>query len=259
MRTRGYSVASRAHLGVVLCVALAAACGDKRPGYPNCSSDKDCRKSEHCVNRQCRQCAGDGHCKEGESCVDGACVGPPGACSSDADCAKGQPCVQGRCQACTQDRQCGPNRKCRSGRCLVRGKCARHEDCADDEDCVSGACKGPGRGKPPNVSCQLRAVHFGFDQSGLSQEARTTLNLVAECVQSVPGRGVFLNGHTDPRGTEEYNVGLSERRALVVADYLARLGIDPARFRVVPRGETQASGTSEASWAEDRRVEIEWQ
>ena len=78
-------------------------------------------------------------------------------------------------------------------------------------------------------------------------------------MQSAPGRGVFLNGHTDPRGTEEYNIALSERRAQTVADYLARLGIDPARFRVVPRGETQATGTSESGWSRDRRVEIEWQ
>ena len=44
-----------------------------------------------------------------------------------------------------------------------------------------------------------------------------------------------------------------------VADYLARLGIDPARLRVVPKGETEASGADEAGWSQDRRVEIEWQ
>ena len=259
MRTRGFSIASGVHVLALLLAIGAAGCGDKGPKYPSCGSDKDCRKGEHCVNRQCRQCASDGHCGDGETCIDGRCVAPPGSCRTDSDCPGQQACVQAHCQACTEDVQCGPDRKCRSGRCLARGRCAKHTDCADDEDCVAGRCTGPGRGKPPDVNCQLRAIYFGFDQAGLSAEARNLLSGVAECVQSAPGRGVFLNGHTDPRGTEEYNIGLSERRAQTVADYLARLGIDPARFRVVPRGETQASGTSESSWSRDRRVEIEWQ
>jgi peptidoglycan-associated lipoprotein len=260
MRTRGFSYASAAHVGLAVLLAIGAAgCGDKGPKYPACGSDKDCRKGEHCVNRNCRQCASDQHCRTGETCIDGGCVAPPGLCAGDGDCAAGQTCLQGRCSACSDDRQCGANRKCRSGRCLARGRCTRHTDCADEEDCVAGRCTGPGRGKPPAVSCRLRPVYFGFDQAGLSPDARSDLGQVAECVQSAPGRGVFLNGHTDPRGTEEYNIGLSERRAQTVADYLARLGIDPARFRVVPRGETQSSGTSESSWSRDRRVEIEWQ
>jgi peptidoglycan-associated lipoprotein len=102
-------------------------------------------------------------------------------------------------------------------------------------------------------------IYFEFDDSRLSEEARGALNQVAECVQSAPGRALLLNGFTDPRGTEEYNIALSERRAETVADYLARLGIDPARFHVVPRGETLASGGDEAGWSRDRRVEIEWQ
>jgi peptidoglycan-associated lipoprotein len=260
MRTRGFSIASGAQVGLGVLVAIGAiACGEKGPRYPSCGSDKDCKKGEHCVNRQCRQCATDAHCREGETCEEGGCVAPPGLCAADSDCAPGEACLQGRCRSCTEDRQCGANRRCRNGRCLARGKCARHADCADEEDCVAGRCTGPGRGKPPNVNCQLRPVYFGFDQAGLHPDARDVLNRVADCVQSAPGRGVFLNGHTDPRGTEEYNIGLSERRAQTVADYLARLGIDPARFRVVPRGETQASGTSESSWSRDRRVEIEWQ
>jgi len=260
MRTRGFSIARGAHVSLAVLLAVgAASCGDKGPKYPSCGSDKDCRKGEHCVNRQCRGCASDSHCREGETCIDGGCVAPPGSCRVDADCPGGQACLQGLCQACTEDKQCGANRKCRNGRCLARGKCTSGTDCADEEDCVAGRCTGPGRGKPPNVTCQLRPIYFGFDQAGLGQDARTLLNSVAECVQSAPGRGVFLNGHTDPRGTEEYNIGLSERRAQTVADYLARLGIDPARVRVVPRGETQASGTSESGWSRDRRVEIEWQ
>jgi peptidoglycan-associated lipoprotein len=260
MRTRGFAVARRARVGLAFLLALAAAsCGDKGPRYPVCGSDKDCRAREHCVNRTCQQCAIDTHCRANESCIDGACVAPPGSCSADADCRGGAPCVQGRCRPCSEDRECGASRKCRAGRCLARGKCAKDTACADDEDCLSGSCQRPGRSRPPNVSCKLEPVFFGFDETGLRPDARTILARVGDCVQSVPGRGVVLFGHTDQLGTEEYNVALSERRARTVADYLARLGIDPARFRVVPRGETQASSTSETDRARDRRVEIEWQ
>ncbi len=241
MRTRGFSASGApAHLtlAIALALALAAACGDKTPKYPSCSSDKDCRRSEHCVNRQCRQCASDDHCKKGATCIDGTCILAPGACGTDADCKDGKVCHEDRCIACSDDDQCGPDRRCRS---------------------VAGLCKRPGRGKPPEVACQLEPIYFGFDEAGLSQKSREALTQAAECIQSAPGRGVFLNGHTDPRGTEEYNIALSERRAETVADYLARLGIDPDRFKVVPRGETQSSGNDESSWSQDRRVDIEWQ
>lgn len=262
MRTRGFSVAGGAstHLALVIALALASTgCGDGDPKYPICGSDKDCRKGEHCVNKRCQQCATDGHCRKGETCIDGGCVLPPGGCSADKDCKGGQVCLHNRCIACEDDQQCGPDRRCNDGRCLARGRCSKDEDCADDEDCVAGLCKRQGRGQPPDVSCKLTPVYFGFDQSRLDDESRGVLNRVAECVQSAPGHGLLLSGFTDPRGTEEYNVALSEQRAQTVADYLARLGIDPARFRVVPKGEALASGTDESGWSRDRRVEIEWQ
>jgi outer membrane protein OmpA-like peptidoglycan-associated protein len=62
-------------------------------------------------------------------------------------------------------------------------------------------------------------------------------------------------GHTDASGTDEYNIALSERRAQTVADYLARLGVDPAKLQVVPKGETDPSGQGDDK---DRRVEFQW-
>ena len=90
-------------------------------------------------------------------------------------------------------------------------------------------------------------------------ELQQLLNRNAECIQKAAGRNVFIAGHTDPRGTEEYNIALSERRAQVVADYLARLGIDPARFRVIPKGETESTGVDDESSNKDRKVVFEWQ
>ena len=52
-----------------------------------------------------------------------------------------------------------------------------------------------------------------------------------------------LVGHTDPRGTQEYNLALSERRAQSVRDHLGRLGIDGSKMTVLPRGALDAKGT----------------
>lgn len=248
-------------VGLVFAVALVSAvgCGDKGARYPACGSDKDCKSGEHCVNKQCRQCAEDSQCAAGESCVRGACVLQDGACRDDTDCQGGQVCKLHRCSDCQEDRECGPSQRCRNGHCLARGACDRNEDCADDEDCIKGTCVHQGRSKPPDVACQLGAVYFGYDQSSIDPEARAVLGSAAECLQKAPGRAIYLGGHTDTRGTEEYNLALSEKRARVVADYLARLGIDPERLRVVPKGETESFGTDEAGWAKDRRVDLEWQ
>ena len=68
-----------------------------------------------------------------------------------------------------------------------------------------------------------------------------------------------LVGHTDPRGTQEYNLALSERRAQSVRDHLGRLGVDGTKLSVLPRGSLDAKGTDEPSWAQDRRVDFTWQ
>jgi peptidoglycan-associated lipoprotein len=74
----------------------------------------------------------------------------------------------------------------------------------------------------------------------------------------VESRTVHLVGHTDPRGTEEYNLALSDQRAQAVRRYLENLGVPSGRLVVVPKGELEAQGTDEQTWAEDRRVELIW-
>jgi peptidoglycan-associated lipoprotein len=238
-------------------VGLLSGCPDKKPTYPTCGGDKDCQEGERCINKRCQQCGDDSHCAPFEHCDKGACVLNQGACRTSGDCPDGV-CKDNKCGPCQTDAECGPDRTCQNGRCLGRGACKVDEDCADDEDCIDGRCKREGRGDG-DAGCRLEPVYFGFDNVGLDDAARTALNNNAECVQSVQGRGVLVIGHTDPRGTEEYNIALSENRAQTVGDYLARLGIDPARFRFVPKGETEATGSDESGWSQDRRVELEWQ
>jgi peptidoglycan-associated lipoprotein len=68
-------------------------------------------------------------------------------------------------------------------------------------------------------------------------------------------RSAQLTGMTDPRGTEEYNLALGERRAQSAQQYLKSLGTDGS-LSVSSMGEEMASGSDEAGWARDRRVDI---
>jgi peptidoglycan-associated lipoprotein len=243
-------------LAAVLAALALAGCNGKKPKYPTCEKDKDCKAGEHCVNKKCVQCAESSDCEDGEVCRNGACQKPDGWCASDDDCTDGKVCKNNACVACSSDVECGAGGRCQDGGCLRKGQCKVDEDCADDEDCVNGRCTKAGTGQPG--ACQLPAIYFDFDQAAINAENQAKLEQINDCLKSTD-RGVRVIGHTDPRGTEEYNIALSEGRARSVADYLARLGVDPARFHLVPKGEAEATGTDEGSWREDRRVEFEWQ
>jgi peptidoglycan-associated lipoprotein len=138
-----------------------------------------------------------------------------------------------------------------------KAQCTKDDDCAQDQECQNGACVGRTKSTagPP---CPLSPVYFGFDQSTLTSEATSTLGTNAECLKRAGNRNVDLVGRADPRGTTEYNMALSDRRAQAVRDYLQRLGIQSGRLNKIPRGALDATGTEEAGWAKDRRVDFDW-
>jgi outer membrane protein OmpA-like peptidoglycan-associated protein len=105
----------------------------------------------------------------------------------------------------------------------------------------------------------MEKVYFGFDVYTLSDAAKQSLEKAYDCLQANKDRNIAVVGHTDARGTVEYNIGLSDDRAQAVITYLGRLGIDPARMHKVPKGSGEARGASEAGYAEDRRVEFVWE
>jgi peptidoglycan-associated lipoprotein len=99
---------------------------------------------------------------------------------------------------------------------------------------------------------------FDYDKDELHPEDRAVLDQLATCLMSgaLKGRSVSLVGRADPRGTEEYNLGLGSRRATSVSTYLQRLGVGQPQLAVTTRGALDATGTDEAGWAQDRRVDI---
>jgi peptidoglycan-associated lipoprotein len=99
---------------------------------------------------------------------------------------------------------------------------------------------------------------FDYDKEDLAPEDRSILDQLAECLTkgALKGRAVSLVGRADPRGTEEYNLSLGSRRASSVSSYLTRLGVGDPQLAVNTRGALDATGTDEAGWQKDRRVDI---
>jgi peptidoglycan-associated lipoprotein len=110
--------------------------------------------------------------------------------------------------------------------------------------------------QPVAEPCVIETVYFAFDSSELDSSARAALQEAVECYrgQADPGLSLLLTGACDPRGTEEYNIALGERRAQSVRSYLKSLGLDGSRISITSVGEEMASGTDEAGWARDRNV-----
>ncbi len=213
------------------------------PKYPACSGDKDCKPNEYCVNNQCQQCRDSKDCKPGEQCNGGRCEAQAQkSCSTDADCPGDQSCIGGVCKPCASDDQCGDGGKCHSGRC------ARALPKPPEGELDTGK-PGP---------CTLETVYFDFNEFALSTEATSAIDRDAECLKKSGSRAVTLIGRTDPRGTEEYNLALSDKRAQMVKRRLSELGVDGGKLRVVAKGELEATGTDESGWAKDRRVDFQW-
>lgn len=106
----------------------------------------------------------------------------------------------------------------------------------------------------------LRAVttfYFELDSAELKPEATRALDVHAKDLRAA-GNRVVLEGHTDERGSREYNMALGERRAAAVQRYLAGQGVSPSQLELVSYGEEKpaAMGSSEEAWAQNRRVEL---
>lgn len=99
---------------------------------------------------------------------------------------------------------------------------------------------------------------FEFDSANIQSGARSVLTKLANCFSTGPlkGRKMNLVGHADPRGEEEYNMVLGGRRADNVKGFLVSVGLPDAQAMTTSRGEMDATGTDEAGWAKDRRVDV---
>lgn len=104
----------------------------------------------------------------------------------------------------------------------------------------------------------FKPVYFPFDQASLSEEARQLLAEAGMLMKQEPSISVIIQGNTDDRGTEEYNLALGQRRAQTVKNYLLGFGIDSSRLKVVSYGEEKPAleGSEESARAMNRRDEF---
>lgn len=99
-------------------------------------------------------------------------------------------------------------------------------------------------------------VFYGFDQSTLTDAARSTLRRQAAWLSSYPGVRIMIAGNADERGTREYNLALGSRRANAARAYLVSQGVDPARIETVSYGKERpvCTQSTDSCWARNRNA-----
>jgi len=113
----------------------------------------------------------------------------------------------------------------------------------------------------PASPLSRRSIYFDFDSFAIRDEYRGTIDAHARYLTSNQGRRVLIQGNTDERGSREYNLALGQKRAEAVRRALAVLGVSEGQMEAVSLGEERprATGSDEASWAENRRADLVYQ
>jgi peptidoglycan-associated lipoprotein len=104
----------------------------------------------------------------------------------------------------------------------------------------------------------LRDAFFETNSATLTLEAQEALKASAEWIKNNPDFALIIEGHTDERGSEQYNLALGDRRATIVQQYLTSLGVDPTLIRTITYGEERPfdPGHDVSTWAKNRRAHL---
>jgi peptidoglycan-associated lipoprotein len=106
------------------------------------------------------------------------------------------------------------------------------------------------------VTPELKDIHFDFDRADIRPDAAEILDSNADWLKANPGYLVLVEGHTDPRGTNEYNLALGDRRARAARNYLVSHGVAATRVTTISYGEERGvcSESNEECWGQNRRA-----
>jgi peptidoglycan-associated lipoprotein len=165
-------------------------------------------------------------------------------CRNDSDCGEGEMCVDGRCMQCRISQDCPEGFECVDGVC----KAPEESSGAAEEDTVAGASL-----TSSHEECSADNIYFAFDSYELIPAEIEKLKKAAHCLVMKGAGDVVIVGHCDPRGTEEYNMGLGLKRANAIKRFLVGYGIPKKEIEVYSKGEENATGYNEATWAKDRK------
>ena len=126
---------------------------------------------------------------------------------------------------------------------------------------AQGARIGGGRGERPSLRefmsvADLLDVHFDFDRSDIRPDMGRVLEVNAQWLKAHPDHLILIEGHTDERGTNEYNLALGDRRAKSTMSYLASHGVTASRITLISYGEDRpvCGEPSEGCWSKNRRA-----
>lgn len=171
---------------------------------------------------------------------------------SDRPCDGGLVLSEGRCLPCTRDSQCPTRCEVLTGRCDPENWCELDEHCAGFEHCDDGLCVP----NPPQAAawCGLLPIMFAWDSSAITTGTRQRIEAAAPCIERSGHAPVYVEGHADDLGSEEFNILLSERRGMVVRDALIAAGVARERLQVIAKGSLEATGIDPEGRARDRRV-----
>jgi peptidoglycan-associated lipoprotein len=99
-------------------------------------------------------------------------------------------------------------------------------------------------------------IYFEYDRYDLTPEAQAVLKKKGTWLRANPGVAVYIEGHCDERGTNEYNLALGDRRAEGAKTFLVDLGVAASRLTTISYGEERPkdTGNDEAAWAKNRRA-----
>ncbi len=110
----------------------------------------------------------------------------------------------------------------------------------------------------PVAGLNLPTVYFAYDQSRIGTAQVKKLEAVANYMGKNQELGLIIEGNCDEKGSSEYNIGLGERRALSVRDYLEKLGVPANRMQTISYGSERPAAPehNESAWAKNRRADL---
>ncbi len=105
---------------------------------------------------------------------------------------------------------------------------------------------------------QMRVIYFDYDRDNIRPDQISNAQQNVEFLRANPAINVYITGHTDERGSTEYNFNLGMRRAASLRDYFVGNGIPAERIAISSKGEEEPAvlGSNEEAWARNRRAEF---
>jgi|SRR5688572_6519349 peptidoglycan-associated lipoprotein len=133
---------------------------------------------------------------------------------------------------------------------------AAARDSAARAEAARNAAMAAGRAEAERLLANL--IHFEYDRADIRPEDQGVLDWKARLLQANPTMTIRISGHADERGSDEYNLALSNRRAAAAKRYLVNKGIAESRISIDAYGEERPldTGSTEEAWARNRRDEF---